>query len=324
MHTNGGFLVKIMSIFISGSVAYDTILEADCSFCDHATTLNLKGFNLTFQAPKMKRHFGGCAANIAYSLKACGGEPFISTAIGLIDCQPYYQHLRQAGIRVDGIITVENEYTPQAFITTDNHGNQLATFHEGAMSKADKAYVSAQEVFTHGIITSTAPHVMKAHTSLLKCRNVPVVWDVGPSAGYLSTDDIIWMLSRTDYLTVSEAEWALILEKSKLNPKELADQFKAIIITKAEKGCDLILDGQTTHFDALAVENLVNPVGCGDAFRGGLLRGLSLNLEWRQTIQLALLMGNIKAKHDAPQSYQLNKKEVAHLYECAYGETIAL
>ena len=313
-----------MTIFISGSVAYDTILETDCSFSDHATTLSLKGFNLTFQTPRMKRQFGGCAANIAYSLKTCGGDPYISTAIGLIDCQPYYQHLRQAGIRVDGIITVENEYTPQAFITTDNEGNQLASFHEGAMSKADKAYVDPQEVFSHGIITSTAPHVMKAHTSLLKCRNVPVIWDVGPSAGYLNANDIIWMLSRTDYLTVSEAEWSLILEKSQISSLELSQQFEAIIITKAEKGCELIRKGHSSHFNALPVENLVNPVGCGDAFRGGLLRGLSLNLEWKHTIQLALLMGHIKAKHDAPQGYQLNKKEVAHLYECAYGETIAL
>lgn len=313
-----------MSIFISGSVAYDTILEADCCFSEHASTLQLNGFNLTFQAARMTRHFGGCAANIAYSLKACGGDPFISTAIGLTDAQPYYQHLREAGIRVDGIITVEDEYTPQAFITTDKKGNQLATFHEGALKKADKAFVPTSEVFSYGIITSTAPHVMKAHTSLLKCRNVPLIWDVGPSAGYLNLDDIFWMLERTNLLTVSQAEWQLILKKTALQSADLYHRFDAIVITKADKGCELVLNGTSTHFNAVPVEAAHNPVGCGDAFRGGLLRGLELGIGWEKTIRLALLMGAIKAKTPSPQGYRLDKKEVAYLYECAYKEEINL
>lgn len=313
-----------MSIFISGSVAYDTILEFDGTFAEHASTLELRGFNLTFQAPRMKRHFGGCAANVAYSLKTCGGEPFISCTMGLIDCQSYYQHLRENGIRVDGIMTVENEYSPQAFITTDKNGNQLATFHEGAMRLADKAYVSPEEPLTHGIITSTASHVMKAHTSFLKARHVPVIWDVGPAAGYLSGKDIDWMLEHTDYLTLSEAEWELIQQKSSLSKETLLTKFEAIVITRAQKGCDLIQKGAIEHFEALPVESLVNPVGCGDAFRGGLLRGLSLDWPWEKTIRLAQLMGAIKAQVEAPQGYRMDKNEVAHLYECAYHETIEL
>ncbi len=313
-----------MSILISGSVAYDTIFAYEGYFADHAQTMKLDGFNLTFQGKTMLRTFGGCAANIAMSLKACGGEPFIFTAVGIADAADYYQHLRAAGVRTDGIMSVDGAFTPHAFITTDLSGNQLTTFHEGAMKSAHHCYLSASEPITHGMITATAPHVMRAHTELLLTRGVPIIWDIGPALAYLTAEDCLWFLERTDILTCSNGEWSLLKTKTGLTDDALFTKLKVIIITLAADGCDFIIEGKRTRLDAIKRSTEHIPVGCGDAFRGGLLRGLELGWDWFKTIRLAQLMGAIKAQTPAAQIIGISKEEVAARFEAAYGAPITL
>lgn len=310
-----------MSVFISGSIAYDTILHFDGVFAEQLRG-DLRHLNLTLQAKSMTRQFGGCAGNIAYSLKCLGGDPVIVTSVGR-DADDYLTHLQHLDITTAGILKINDAYTAQAIITTDALGNQLCTFHEGAMSRAAQANWPRQK-FNWGIVTPTATPVMKTHTEMLREKAIPIIWDMGQASAYLSGDDIEWFLARIHILTVSEFEWDVLLQKTGRDAQSVCHKVPCIVVTAGAQGVTTFYQGEKQHFDAITVKHPVNPVGCGDAFRGGLLRGLELKLSWKQTIQLAMLMGAIKVSHESAQGYQLDQVEAARLYERAFKEKVML
>lgn len=312
-----------MSIFISGSVAYDTILNFQGVFADHLLKDSLKQINLTYQTPVMSKNFGGCAANIAYSLKTAGGEPLIVTTVGK-DAENYLHHLQSLGIRTDAIELIPDAYTPQAFIITDRLGNQMTAFHEGAMAFADKALPKENENLEYAIVTPTATSVMKAHTLYLKERHVPVIWDMGQSSAYVTKEDICWFIEHVDILTLSSYEWDVLSQKTGLSIQEVASNLKALIVTAGTQGCTLYHNGDAQHFNALPVTQPTYPVGCGDAFRGGLLRALSLGWDWTDTIHLASLMGALKAQCPQAQGYRVTPNEIARHFGRAFGKEVQL
>lgn len=312
-----------MSIFISGSVAYDTILSFNGVFADHLLEGSLEKINLTFQTPVMSKNFGGCAANIAYSLKAAGGEPLIVTAVGK-DSAEYFNHLKELGIRTDAIKVINEAFTPQAFITTDSLGNQMTAFHEGAMAFADQALPAEDEKLDFGIITPTDTRVMKAHTRYLNSHNTPVIWDMGQASAYVTGEDIEWFIEHVDIVTLSAYEWDVLSHKTGLSQRAVASRLRALIMTEGAQGATLFTNGDSFHFDALPVQGPIYPVGCGDAFRGGLLRALSLSLDWDDTMRLASLMGAIKAQHPQAQGYCANTNEIARLFRRAFNKEISL
>ena len=312
-----------MSIFISGSVAYDTILNFDGKFANHLLQDGLERINLTFQTPCMAKNYGGCAANIAYSLKVCGGEPLIVTTVGK-DAADYLEHLKALGIRTDAIQIIKDSFTAQAFITTDTLGNQITSFHEGAMALAHQALPSSNEKLDYSIVTPTGTHVMKAHTCYLKQKGIPIIWDMGQESAYVTRDDIFWFIDHVDVVTLSSYEWDVFKEKTGLSLKEVSNKLLALIVTDGSRGAWLYTNGESEHFDALSVEEPFYPVGCGDAFRGGLLRALSLGWDWENAMHLATLMGAIKAKSPQAQGYSIDKIAIARLFRRAFGEEISL
>ena len=312
-----------MSTFISGSVAYDTILRFDGVFADHLLAGSLNTINLTFQTPNMDKHFGGCAANIAYSLKMTGGEPLIVTTVGK-DSQDYLNHLQSLAICTDGIKIIKNAFTPQAFITTDRLGNQMTAFHEGAMAWADQALPTENEKLDWAIVTPTATPVMKAHINYLNEHRIPTIWDMGQASAYLSGQDIGWFLEHVDVLTLSSYEWDVLKQKTGLDIKSVVQKLTATIITKGDKGALLYANGDSDYFPALTLNGPTYPVGCGDAFRGGLLRGLTLRWDWTDTLHLATLMGAIKAQSPEAQGYSVTTDEIARRFERAFGKTVNL
>ncbi len=311
-----------MSIFISGSVAYDTVLGFEGVFADHLLVDNLKELNVTFQTPTLIKNFGGCAGNVAYGLRLLGGDPYIASSWGG-DCGPYKDYFESLGIRTDGILCFPDRFTAQAMITTDRLGNQLTAFHEGAMAFAADARADAVDL-TLGMITPMDTPVMKAHVQYLTDRQVPIVLDIGQASAYLTGEDMRWLIERTDILTMSSYEWAVLLQKTEWTKATILKKVNALIVTQAEQGCTLSTENFEEHFPAVTVENFQSPVGCGDAFRGGLLRGLSLNLDWKQTIRLACLMGAIKAEVQTPQGYRLSIEAIERRYEATFGEPITL
>ena len=312
-----------MSIFISDSVAYDTILSFNGVFANHLLAGSLEHINLTYQTPAMTKNYGGCAANIAYSLKTAGGDPLIVTTVGK-DADDYLHHLQNLDIRIDGIKVIESAYTPQAFIITDRLGNQMTAFHEGAMAMADQALPGETEELEIGIVTPTATHVMMAHTRYLNEHHVPVIWDMGQASAYVTDRDIEWFIEHVDILTLSSYEWDVLSKKTGLSHRDVASKLQALIITEGSNGATLYHNGEATHYEALPIEGTAYPVGCGDAFRGGLLRALSLGWQWTDAMHLALLMGAIKAQCPQAQGYRVSTDEIAHRFGRAFGKEIRL
>ena len=312
-----------MSIFISGSVAYDTVLSFDGAFADHLLANNLHELNVTFQTPRMIKNFGGCAGNIAYGLRMLGATPFIASAWGQ-DCLEYKTHFEQLGIATKGILHFPNHFTAQALITTDRLGNQLTAFHEGAMAFAADAHADG-ETLEMGVITPMDTPVMRAHVNYLQTRKVPIILDIGQASAYLTGEDMRWLIERTNILTMSNYEWEVLLKKTQWTKETILKHVHAIVVTQAEKGATLTLrNGTEKHFDALTVSDFKSPVGCGDAFRSGLVRGLSLNLGWEKSMRLAILMGAIKAEVETPQGYRFTISEIETRYKNVWNETLSL
>lgn len=312
-----------MSIFISGSVAYDTILRFEGVFADHLLPNSLKTLNLTLQTPVMHKHFGGCAANIAYSLKSLRADPLIVTTVGA-DATSYLEHFKNDDIRTDAIKVIEDAFTAQAFITTDALGNQLTAFHEGAMARADEALPQDNEAIEFGIISPTATRVMKAHVNYLNGRNIPVMWDMGQASAYVTAEDIVWFIEHVDILTLSSYEWDVLEQKTGLTTSDVSKRLKALIITQGALGSELYTEGRHQHFPALPLSTPANPVGCGDAFRGALLRGLTRGFDWTTTMQLASLMGALKAQSAGAQALVADKDEIKRLFHYHFGYAIEL
>lgn len=312
-----------MSIFISGSVAYDTVLSFEGTFADHLLANNLQELNVTFQTPRMIKNFGGCAGNIAYGLRMLGARPFIASAWG-IDCADYERHFNAFDIDTRGILRIPDHFTAQALITTDRLGNQLTAFHEGAMAFAADAKADGEDL-TWGVITPMSTPVMRTHVDYLNSRGIRIVLDIGQASAYLTGDDMRWLIEHVDILTMSNYEWQVLLQKTRWTRETILTKVDALIVTQAEKGSTLWLsDGLELHVDALPVSDFKSPVGCGDAFRSGLVYGLSQNLGWIRSMRLATLMGAIKAEVETPQGYRFTHEEIQTRYEQAWDENSSL
>lgn len=312
-----------MSIFISGSVAYDTVLSFEGAFADHLLANNLHELNVTFQTPRMLKNFGGCAGNIAYGLQMLGAKPFIASAWGE-DARDYEKHFEHFGITTRGILRVPNHYTAQALITTDRLGNQLTAFHEGAMAFAADAHADG-EPLEMGVITPMDTHVMRTHVKYLNARNVPILLDIGQASAYLSGEDMRWLIEHVDILTMSNYEWLVLLQKTHWSQETVLSKVDALVVTQAEKGATLWLpNGTEFHINALPISHFKSPVGCGDAFRSGLVAGLALKLGWEKSMRLATLMGAIKAEVDTPQGYRFTIEEIETRYAQVWNESLEL
>ena len=311
-----------MSVFISGSVAYDTVLGFEGVFADHLLPDHLSEINVTFQTPSLVKSFGGCAGNVAYGLKLLGAEPFIASSWGS-DCADYKRHFESLGIRTDGILTFPDLLTAQAIITTDRLGNQITSFHEGAMCHAAQAKADGVPI-QWGLITPMDTPVMKTHVEYLNTRNVPIVLDIGQASAYLTGEDMRWLIEHIDILTLSSYEWSVLLQKTQWTPSSIIEKVRALIVTEAERGSTLFTSQARWHFDAVKLGRFQSPVGCGDAFRSGLLRGLTLGFEWEKTMRMATLMGGIKALSKTPQGYSFTLKEFEEFYFDTYDQPLTL
>ena len=187
-----------------------------------------------------------------------------------------------------------------------------------------KALPTENEKLDWAIVTPTATPVMKAHINYLNEHRIPTIWDMGQASAYLSGQDIGWFLEHVDVLTLSSYEWDVLKQKTGLDIKSVAQKLTATIITKGDKGALLYANGDSDYFPALTLNGPTYPVGCGDAFRGGLLRGLTLRWDWTDTLHLATLMGAIKAQSPEAQGYSVTTDEIARRFERAFGKTVNL
>lgn len=306
-------------VMISGSVAYDTIMVFDGHFKDHILADQVHMLNVSFLTPRLKREFGGCAANIAYSLKQLGGDPMVLAAVGR-DGSDYLQRLRALGIDIGRVRAFDDQYTAQAFITTDLSDNQITAFHPGAMGSADQ--VSAQsegERIAWGIVAPNGKAAMMRHAREFASQNIPFIFDPGQGLPMFDGEELRGLIGLATALTVNDYEAKLLSDRTGWSEEDIAAKLQALVITRGAEGSMLYEGGSRQMISAASISRAVDPTGCGDAYRSGLLYGLSQGWSWLDSARLGSVLGAAKIEHAGAQNHPVDRAELSARFAAAYG-----
>ncbi len=308
-----------MRTLICGSMAYDTIMVFHDRFKNHILPDQLHILNVSFHVPDMRREYGGCAGNIAYNLKLLGGEPLIMATVGE-DCGPYVQRLERLQLVCRHIREVPSTYTAQAFITTDLDDNQITAFHPGAMNYSHLNHVADAQGLTIGIVAPDGREGMLQHAQEFHDAGVPFIFDPGQGLPLFSGEELLNFLQLADYCCVNDYEARMLSEKTGKPIAALAGMVEALIVTLGANGAEIHADGRRLDIPSVNPDDLVDPTGCGDAFRAGLLYGIAVGMPWEKAGRLASLMGSIKIAHRGGQNHKTGREQIAERYEGAFGE----
>ena len=304
-------------ILISGSVAYDTIMVFDGHFKDHILPDRVHMLNVAFLTPRLKREFGGCAANIAYTLRALGGEPVILATVGQ-DGREYLDRLTGLGIDTSQIQMLPDHYTAQAFITTDMADNQITAFHPGAMSQAHQVSAAAGPA-AFGIVAPNGKDAMLRHAREFAETGVPFLFDPGQGLPMFDGAELRTLIESATGVAVNDYESRMLAERTGWSEAQIASRVKALIVTRGAEGSQVWTDGQCADVAPVPITEALDPTGCGDAYRGGLLYGLSQGWDWLRSARLGSVMGAIKIEQQGAQNHPISREAVARRYERAYG-----
>ena len=311
-----------MSVLISGSIAYDNILSYGARFSDHLIASSLDHINLSFVTDSMTRNYGGCAANIAYSLKQLGGDPLVIGAVGTDGSDFLYRFDEQ---HIDHcVIKLNDTYTAQCFVTTDTTGAQIAAFNPGAMLRSQQAKFPESAKIELGIVTPDGKQAMIERAQQFVDHKIPFVFDIGQGVTLFNGDEIKDFIEKATYVAASAYEMDMISHLTGWSIEDIASRVEALIVTHGENGSCVYTQGSRIDVKACTVEKAVDPVGAGDAFRGGLLYGMTHGFDWKATMQLASVMGSFKVESLGAQNYQVTREQVCERYEAFYGEKLEL
>lgn len=308
-------------ILVSGSIAYDNIMVFEGKFKDHILPERVHMLSVSFLTPQLKREFGGCAANIGYNLRLLGGEPALLAAVGS-DGGDYLKRLEAFGVDVSAVVRSDDVYTAQCFITTDLDANQFTAFHPGAMSQAHLSDVGKVLPAAFGIVGPNGYDAMMAHAKAFRENKLPFIFDPGQGLPMFDGPALRQMLDGASVITVNDYESTLLADKLGCPEAELASLAKVLIVTRGAEGSDLYVDGVKTVVPVAPISKAVDPTGCGDAYRGGLLYGLAMGWSWLKCARLGSVMGAIKIEHNGPQNHSPSREVIAQRYQQVFGETL--
>jgi adenosine kinase len=303
---------------ICGSLAIDTIMQFGGRFGDTLLADQLHKVNVSFLVPTMRTEFGGCSGNIAYTLKMLGGEPRIVGVMGQ-DSGPYLERLRQFGIATDNILIKQDAYTAQCFVTADADNNQINAFHPGAMSFAHENPVAKAGPARVAIISPDGHEGMLKHADDLAALGIPFMFDPGQQLPMFSGEQLIAFIDKATYVSCNDYEIELLMDRTGLNLPAMAERLEALIVTRGEKGSEIYTKGQRIEIPAVEAEAVLDPTGCGDAYRAGLLFGITRDWSWETTGRLASLLGAIKIARKGAQNHLMTAAEIADRFEAAFG-----
>ncbi len=304
-------------ILISGSVAYDTIMVFDGYFKDHILPERVHMLNVAFLTPRLKREFGGCAANIAYTLRALGGEPVILATVGQ-DGREYLERLARLNIDTSHVQLLPDHYTAQAFITTDMADNQITAFHPGAMSQAHQVSADAGPA-VFGIVAPNGKDAMLRHAQEFTKTGLPFLFDPGQGLPMFDGSELRAIIDTATAVAVNDYEAGMLTEKTGWTEEQIAARVKALIVTRGAEGSQVWSNGIRENVGAAPISAALDPTGCGDAYRGGLLYGLAQGWDWLRCARLGSVMGAIKIEQQGAQNHQISREEVARRHEAAYS-----
>jgi adenosine kinase len=308
-----------MSVLICGSMAYDTIMVFHSQFKRHILPEQIHILNVSFLVPEMRREFGGCAGNIAYALKLLDGEPEIMATMGQ-DAGPYLARLDALGISRSYIREIADTFTAQAFVTTDLDDNQITAFHPGAMSFSHQNRVQDAKGATLGIVSPDGRDGMLQHVRDFAAQRIPFVFDPGQGLPLFTGPELIECMKLATWCTLNDYEAKLVADKTKLPLETFAEHLDGLVVTKGSQGSVIYAGGKTTPIACAPAEKVVDPTGCGDAFRGGLLFGLSNGWDLPKAVKLASVMGSFKIEGRGGQNYSPTRETIAKRYETCFGD----
>lgn len=307
-----------MRTLICGSIAYDTIMVFRDRFKNHILPDQLHILNVAFLVPDMRREFGGCAGNIAYSLAMLEGEPLIMATVG-DDCEPYTRRLESLKLSQAHVTRIPETYTAQAFITTDLDDNQITAFHPGAMNHSHENHVHEARDVRLGIIAPDGRDGMLQHAREFYAAGIPYVFDPGQGLPMFQGPELLEFVRMADYVAVNDYEGRMLQERTGATLEQLALQVKAFVVTLGARGAVILAGGREYEIPSIKPERVVDPTGCGDAFRAGLLYGIAAGLDWPLAGRLASLLGGIKIGCRGGQNHRFTREEIGVRFKESFG-----
>ena len=310
-----------MRTLICGSLAFDTIMVFPDRFTRHILPDETHMLSVSFQIGEMRREWGGCAGNIAYNLAGIGGAPVVMAALGR-DGGPYRERFAELRIATDGVRTVDDTFTAQAFIITDLDDNQITAFHPGAMNHSHENHVGDVRDIGLGFVAPDGKAGMQAHVEEFARAGIPFVFDPGQGLPLFDGPELLAMIERASYLTVNDYEAKLLSERTGLSLAALAERVEALVVTLGAEGSVIHAGGATHTIAPVKAAAVVDPTGCGDAYRAGLLYGIAHEWDWPRTGRLAAVLGSLKIASRGGQNHAVNRENVAALYAKAFDEDV--
>ena len=307
-----------MRALICGSMAYDTIMVFQDRFKNHILPDQVHILNVSFLVPEMRREFGGCAGNIAYNLKLLGGEPVPMATVGE-DFAPYRDWLDRHGIERRHITEVPGAYTGQAFITTDLDDNQITAFHPGAMNESQRNSVADVDEVDVGIVAPDGREGMLLHAREFAAAGVPFIFDPGQGLPLFDQAELLDFIEQATWITVNDYEIELLQARTELSAGDIAKRVEALIVTRGAKGSSIYTGGHRIDIPAVKPAAVIDPTGCGDAYRAGLLYGLLHELDWPTTGRIAALLGALKIEHHGTQNHGFSRDEFERRFMQEFG-----
>lgn len=308
---------------ICGSVAFDTIMVFQDRFKAHILPDKIHMLNLSFLVPQMRREYGGCAGNIAYNLRLLGDAGYPMATVGK-DFGLYADWMKQAGVPADHVRVLPDEHTAQAFITTDLDDNQITAFHPGAMQYSHLNKVTDAQDIAIGVVAPDGRDGMIQHAAQFAAAGIPFIFDPGQGLILFEGDDLKAFIAQASWIAVNEYEWQLVQEKTRLSASEIARQVEALIVTRGAEGSVIYAQGRELTIPAAKPKAVVDPTGCGDAYRAGLIHGLLHGLDWETTGRIASLMGAIKIESRGTQNHKFGVAELEKRYQDSFGAALSL
>jgi adenosine kinase len=293
-----------MAVLICGSLAFDTIMHFEGRFKEQILPEQLHILNVSFLVPQLQRDYGGCAGNVAYGLKLLGGVPLPMATLGN-DGESYMNRLKHLGIATDFVKMVSDNYTAQAMIMTDLDNNQITAFHPGAMMQAHTTQVQKRSDISLGIVSPDGRDAMIQHAEQFAAAGIPFVFDPGQGLPMFDGDSLRHFITQATWVTVNDYEGKMLTERTGWDAAEISSKVKGLVITLGAHGCEVWQDRQKTLVAPVKPTAVVDPTGCGDAWRSALLFGLDQGWDLVRCAELGNKMGALKIASRGPQNYVL-------------------
>lgn len=306
------------SALICGSLAFDTIMVFPDQFKNHILPDKVHILNVSFLVPRMRREFGGCAGNIAYNLKLLGGDPIPMATVGQ-DFATYRAHFEECGISLQFVKELADLFTAQAFITTDLDDNQITAFHPGAMMRSYENHVRDAPDIGFGIVGPDGYEAMLQNSAEFAECNIPFIFDPGQAMPLFNGKELTQMIEQATYVTVNDYESNLLQEKTGLSEKQISERVQAYLITRGPKGSEIHSKNGMLQIPVATAMRVVDPTGCGDAYRAGLIFGWMNGMDMATTGRIASLMGALKIENVGPQNQRFDYEQFAEQFRQQFG-----